>query len=425
MHSNKQESEYLSSTIDSFMLSLINETSYQGIAEKLGTILSKPILIEDNFFRILGKFLSVSDGLAFPKPQMTDPNLKEFVTRVQNQKHPLVIPPLPQYGVSQSRIVYPIVTGEVVHGYLHIFDRRDPPFLSDEENQLIMKVVMALSIKAIKDDVVIQTREKMIGLLYKKLIFQEYQSERIIHETALFLNLDISIPSWLIVAHIEGYCSNIDQLKAIKSFLIEREVEAKVVLLQQGQFLIFINECKQLYKKVAITSLAHQIIEHLTKCFPAIRCYITLGRKCLKPGDYYKSYHEALKALDYLKESNSENQVLSFDSLGIIGLVTLPEDVEQMLSFSEQILKPLIEYEKQNSSLKLIPTLECFLKNDCQIKKTAKDLFVHVNTLRYRLEKIQEICQFDLENAELKFQLFLAFKIFNLKQSLAQTARSY
>lgn len=419
MYNKERQVESPSFTIDQFVLSLINETSYQEIAEKLGELLGRPILIEDDFFRVLGKFQSIPDGVAFPKPQMTDPYLKEFVKRVENQKQPVVMPPLAQYGVSQSRIVYPIVTGDVISGHLHIFDKKNPPVFSDEEIKIIEKVVMALAIKTIKDDAVIQTREKMIGNLYRKLIFQEYQSERFIYETALFLNLDISIPSWLLVAHIEGSSSNLDQLKAIKSYLEEREVEAKVILTQKGQFLIFVTESKQLYKKVAITSLAHNLIEHFNTYYPGISCYITLGRKCVKPGDYNKSYYEALKALDYLKETSPESQVLSFDSLGIIGLVTLPEDVEQMLSFSERILKPLTEYEQQNPSLKLIQTLKCFLKNDCQIKNTAKDLYIHVNTLRYRLEKIQELCQIDFTDAEIKFELFLAFKILNLKQSLA------
>lgn len=106
--------------------------------------------------------------------------------------------------------------------------------------------------------------------------------------------------------------------------------------------------------------------------YPGSETLITLGRKCLKPGDYTKSYHEAMKALDFPKECSPKNQVLSFNSLGIIGLVTLPEDVEQLLSFVQNILKPLLEYDNQNPTMKLIPTLECFFKNNNQIKQTAK-----------------------------------------------------
>jgi sugar diacid utilization regulator len=420
---NKDHTQvYLAASIDSLMLSIINETNYQDIAEILGTILDRPILIEDNFFRILGKF-SIPDDSAFPKPQLTDSNLKEFVFKVQNQKLPMVIPPLPQYGVSQSRVVYPIVTGDLINGYLHIFDKRNPPLFSVEENNTISKVLMALSIKALKDDAVIGTREKMIGHLYRKLIFQEYQSERVIQETALFLNLNLSIPSWLLFVHIEGSLSSVELIKALKSFLVERDMDAKVINHQQGQFLIFISENRQAFKKVAIMSLAHHLMEHFANYYPGTVCYITLGRKCITTGDYYKSYHEALKALDYLKASNPESKVLSFDSLGIIGFVTLPEDVQQMISFSERILKPLMEHEESNPSMKLLQTLGHFIRNDCHIKKTALDMYIHVNTLRYRLEKIHEICQFNFEDAEVKFELFLAFKILNLMETVKHSAK--
>ena len=410
--------------IDSFTLSLINETNFKGIAEKLGVMLGRPILIEDKFFRTLGKSSLVTDSLAFPKPQLTDAYIQEFVHKIQNEKISLVMPPLPQYGVRQSRIVFPILTGDVIHGYLHVFDKRNPPFLTSEEKKSVMTVIMALAIKAIKEEAETQTREAIIGSLYHKLVFQEYHSDKVIQETALLLDLDLSIPSWLMVAQIDGPVSKEDKLKVLKSFLEEKELDAKVFCLQSELFFIFIAETKQIYKKLAIMSLAHQLIENLQKCYPETISYITLGRKCLKPGDYYKSYYEAFKVLDYLKLSSPKSQVLSFDSLGIIGCVTLPEDVEQLLSFSQKFLKPLLEYDDQNPTMNLVQTLDCYLKNNTQIKQTAKDLYIHFNTLRYRLDKIVEIGEFDLDNAEVKFQLFLALKILNLKVSLAYRAKS-
>ncbi|WP_206808876.1 PucR family transcriptional regulator [Paradesulfitobacterium ferrireducens] len=412
--------DYLSPEIDSFMLSLITETNSQGIAERLGSLLGRPVLIEDKFFRILGKFLMDPDDLAFTKPQLTDPFIKEFVLKIQEQKSPVVMPPLPQYGVSQSRTVFPIVTGDALHGYLHIFDKKNPPVISAEDRTIITKVLLALSIKNLIEDAEIQTREIILGNLYRKLIFKQYDSEKVIQETATVLNLDLTRPTWLIIANVEGPVPNIDKLKAIKSFLFERDIEATVICLQEEYFLILIAEGNKQIKKVTIISRSHHLIEHIVKCYSETQCYITFGRKCLQSGDYYKSYSEALKALDYLKHSISKNQVLSFDSLGIIGLVTLPEDVDQMLSFAELILKPLLEYEEHTPSMQLLQTLDCFLKNDCQFKKTANDLYVHANTLRYRIEKIQEICQLDLNDAEVKFKLYLALKIFNLKETLTK-----
>ena len=425
MSNKENDPGYSTSIVDLCTLSLINETNIQGIAEKLGVMLGRPILIEDKFFRTLGKSSIVTDSLAFPKPQLNDSYIKEYVAKSQNEKASVIMPPLPQYGVRQSRIIFPILTGDVIHGYLHVFDKRNPPFLTGQEKKSVITVLMALAIKTIKEEAEMQAREAIIGSLYHKLVFQEYYTDKVIQETALLLNLDLSIPSWLMIAQIDGPISNADKLKALKSLLKEKEVDAKVFCLQRELFFIFIAESKQVYKKVAIMSLAHQLIENLQNCYPESVSYITLGRKCLKPGDYYKSYYEALKALDYLKESSPKSQVLSFDSLGIIGSITLPEEVEHLLSFSQKTLKPLLEYDEQNPTIKLVQTLAYFLKNNTQIKQTAKDLYIHVNTLRYRLEKIVEIGQFDLDNAEVKFQLFLALKILNLKEALAHSAKPH
>lgn len=404
--------------IDSSDLSLIYEKNIQEIAEELGKILGRPIIIEDKFFRILGKFLLGSDDLISVKPQLTDPYLKEFVFKIQKQKSPVMMPPLPKYGVNQSRIVYPIFIGDVIYGYLHVFDKSNPPKISEDQQKIISKFVSALLLKTLIEEVEMQTKEEFYGRLYQKLIFRHYPSDETVRQITSVLKLDLTKPTWLILANISGPVPNSDKRKVLKSFLFERDIDATVICLKEDIFLILIMETKQPFKKVTIISRSHQLIEHISQCYSETTSYITFGRRCLNLEDYYKSYHEATKALDYLLSSNLRNEVLSFDSLGIIGLMTLPEDVDHMLSFSRTILKPLLEYENENPSMKLIQTLACFIQNDCQMKKTASDLFVHINTLRYRLEKIQEISKFDLTNIEVKFNLYLALKILNLEETI-------
>lgn len=63
------------------------------------------------------------------------------------------------------------------------------------------------------------------------------------------------------------------------------------------------------------------------------------------------------------------------------------------------------------SNLPLMPTLKCLVDNDGNQVATARQLNVQRNTLRYRIEKIEEICSIDLRNPELFFQLELSFKL--------------
>ncbi|MEH7254062.1 helix-turn-helix domain-containing protein, partial [Neobacillus niacini] len=59
-----------------------------------------------------------------------------------------------------------------------------------------------------------------------------------------------------------------------------------------------------------------------------------------------------------------------------------------------------------------IITLENYFQNNLNISETAKAMFLHRNTLIYRIEKIKEILNSDLKNSEELLQIQLALKIF-------------
>jgi len=58
-----------------------------------------------------------------------------------------------------------------------------------------------------------------------------------------------------------------------------------------------------------------------------------------------------------------------------------------------------------------VKTLSAFLSNDRHLERTAKALHVHVNTLRYRIAKIQDIAGVDLRDVDARFLLELALRV--------------
>lgn len=64
----------------------------------------------------------------------------------------------------------------------------------------------------------------------------------------------------------------------------------------------------------------------------------------------------------------------------------------------------LRKYDKQHGT-KLIQTLDCFLINERDYRKTAERLFVHRNTVQHRVEKIQELTGLNLEHPEIRIHL--------------------
>jgi PucR family transcriptional regulator, purine catabolism regulatory protein len=72
-------------------------------------------------------------------------------------------------------------------------------------------------------------------------------------------------------------------------------------------------------------------------------------------------------------------------------------------------------YEHDNShGTSYIITLENYFLNNLNISETAKSMFLHRNTLIYRIDKIKEILNSDLKNSEELLQIQIALKIFRL-----------
>ena len=76
----------------------------------------------------------------------------------------------------------------------------------------------------------------------------------------------------------------------------------------------------------------------------------------------------------------------------------------------EEKIGKLLQADELNDG-NLSETLENYLNCSCNAKKTAEEMFLHRNTLNYRLKKIREILGCDLENLDTCLELKMAFLI--------------
>lgn len=66
------------------------------------------------------------------------------------------------------------------------------------------------------------------------------------------------------------------------------------------------------------------------------------------------------------------------------------QPADRLAPFAEKLISPLIEHDRQHGTA-LVDTLRAFLDHDGSVNATAKELFLHVNSLRHRLRRIQEL----------------------------------
>lgn len=119
--------------------------------------------------------------------------------------------------------------------------------------------------------------------------------------------------------------------------------------------------------------------------------------------DLAVSYKEAQSAINVGKMFDTERDVMSYENLGIGRLIyQLPTTLCEMF---------LSEVFKDNSldalDSETLMTIQKFFENNLNVSETSRNLFVHRNTLVYRLEKIKKITGLDLR----EFDHAIIFKV--------------
>lgn len=126
------------------------------------------------------------------------------------------------------------------------------------------------------------------------------------------------------------------------------------------------------------------------------------------------SFQQALKAMSLGRSisKGDDEHIYRYDNLGVYILLDKLYGTTELEGFYSDILKNLLNHD---GGLDLIETLRIYFYNNESLKVSSEKLFIHVNTLKYRLKKIQELTKQNINTTEGKMNLYLTLKIYNMK----------
>jgi PAS domain S-box-containing protein len=125
------------------------------------------------------------------------------------------------------------------------------------------------------------------------------------------------------------------------------------------------------------------------------------------PRQLRTSVDEAVFALDFAVSVGCSNRVTRFDQLGFWQLLVDSSSAIKLRGLVEQWIGALIRHDAMQRS-DLVNTLSVYLTESCATESAAANLFIHRNTLRYRLTKIAQITGCDVSDPDQRFHLELA-----------------
>ncbi|WP_372665894.1 PucR family transcriptional regulator [Amycolatopsis kentuckyensis] len=140
---------------------------------------------------------------------------------------------------------------------------------------------------------------------------------------------------------------------------------------------------------------------------------IGIGGRCDTLERLPKSYAEAMRAVQIRRGSQSANGVTTFEQLGIYRLLDTGQNHGDVVEFVRDWLGKLLDYDTRRNA-ELVATLAQYLECGGSYGDTAAALMIHRSTLRYRLGRIREITELDLNDVDSRLNLHLATRMWQV-----------
>ena len=168
------------------------------------------------------------------------------------------------------------------------------------------------------------------------------------------------------------------------------------------QDIVLVKEIKPSTDIKEIEKVAKGIADTLNSEFYT-KVSIGIGTVVDNIKDLARSYKEAQVALEVGKVFDTEKNIISYDNLGIGRLIyQLPTTLCE--AFLQEVFK---KGSLETLDRDTLDTVQRFFEYNLNVSETSRNLFVHRNTLVYRLEKIRKITGLDLRN----FDQAITFKV--------------
>jgi purine catabolism regulator len=321
--------------------------------------------------------------------------------RQAGQTPTITIDPLPG-GLERAMI--PIVVGEVARGYLSAIGPAGE--LDQTDRMVIEQGALVCAIEMARAKAVRETEKRLHGDLLSALLHQNL-SARDAHLWALNMGLDLDQQHTALRLAWEGSAPTLRRLETIFNGEVARIGAAAIVSPLSGEVICFFQAPREPGKPSRTIALAEAVIDLAGKEYPeaVIRCGI--GTPAVDLGAWQLSFRQAGQALDMARRLG-ERKPLYYMDLSVYRLLLQFEDHPDLRSFLQETLGPILSHENSDE---LVATLEEFFAHNGNLSQTAEALFIHRNTLTYRMDRLASTAQLDLENPDTRLAVQLALCI--------------
>ena len=395
-----------------------NFDSLEEFADRISDILQCPITIEDANHRLIA--YSAHDDYTDPARTSTIINRRVpekvinslwkqgVIPKLLSGEEPVRVETISEVGLG-NRVAVSIWKNKEVLGFIWALEAGRS--LSKEEMELLKKAARAAKNQLLQLYIRKNKKEERVQEFFWKLLTGHITSNEEIKENFHLMQISTTPLFSVLVFRFKNDITSD----------IEKQVSYILKTTQQLQVLLYTVDRNELILLAApksttgpLQELNRFIISFTTQMkerFHVNSIKGSFGGIYKDYGQIEKSYKEALTVLS-IKEKFLEQMkgIYGYQELGIYQFFDLLLEKKKQGEFENLTLRKLQEYDKKHHT-NLVETIEVFLDKNNNVSETAKALNIHTNTLAYRLKRISEIGEIDLENMNQKLKLYIDIKL--------------
>jgi PucR family transcriptional regulator, purine catabolism regulatory protein len=400
----------------------IENHGLQAIAQALQQIVQKPVIIQDEHLTILTQVLTDTCPLS-PEALHTELVNREILHNwlshevLDSQSPPWTHLPLPKRP--WARCVVAIIIEDQIGGYLSILGPSNK--LDDLDRLAAERGALVCAVELAKQRAVVAAEQQLRGDFLDMLLTAGPTEESALARRAEEMGYPLVGQHVVVIfglrsgdlAQPQRLTPNLPRAWSLTTR------EFRVCLLDTGiQVFLCTHEDKLVAlccaehddRLKAVIQYAQTTHERVTALSPEIRIAIGIGQPGANLAGLRRSFIQAREALALAEALFEGDKILTFGDLGLYHLLQHLQGCEELVTFYQQTLAPLVSYDLEHDA-QLVSTLQAFFTHHGNVSQTAKSLYLHRNSLLYRLERIGEITEMDLDKADDRFALQLALKL--------------
>jgi hypothetical protein len=412
-----RELKHSSARLYSVMLSIVLEEGLDGLVETVSGWLNRPLVVETSEFKVL----AARNMGATPAAQQR--NLREeganALRAYQKSREALTPGIAPHRDISSDvnmtpfklgrRLVFPVPLSDVLVGYVSVMIRPQ-----DDESALC-EYMHPLTL-ACKVDFSHRLKDSPTFSVTQKTLLKDLLSGRTLSaadQERLDRHFGFDLCDGFLVFAVDASFAEDGKATMSPSAAVAYPDDTYISCEAEGMR-AFVIPYKEKSSEPWLTH-AETLSARIKELNPGVKVRLGAGRLITTALDLPDAYGEARQALVVGSMIDADGEfLLGYAELGIKRLLYLIIDHPESDRFLEENLSLLEAYDEEWES-ELVETLRVYVEHGANLNSTARSLFIHRHTLRYRLEQIADILKVDIDSQEVLLNLQIAYLIRDMK----------